>query len=156
MAGVQKYVHVSGLRGTLAAFRDLPKEASDELRDAAGLIAQDLAGAIASAARSHSRQAALMAPTVKVGRDRVPVVRAGGSRRVGSRAKPAYKILFGSEFGSNRLRQFKPASPSYWMWRTTEEQGGEISRRWLAAADAVVAKFTGAPEGPAGSGSAGG
>jgi inorganic triphosphatase YgiF len=138
-------VHIDGLRETLAALRNLPKDANNELREAATALAKEMATAAAASGRSQGRQAMLVAATVRAARDRVPVVVAGGTKRIGSRRKPAFKLLFGSEFGSNRLRQYKPhlGSGSYWFFRTIEDEQVEISARWQKAADEIIAKFGG-------------
>lgn len=75
-------LHIDGARETLKALRELPKDADAEIRDRAGDIAADLVPAIQAAARSdRSPQSRLMASTVKVRRDRLPVVVAGARRR---------------------------------------------------------------------------
>lgn len=137
-------VEIIGADEILRAFRQLPKEASDELRDTAQRLAADLATDIAAAARREGRQAALMAPTVKAKRDRVPVVQAGGAKRVGRNRVQAGKLLFGSEFGS-RLPQFRPhlSGGSYWFYDTVERQDSEIYAEWLKAADRIIQAFEG-------------
>jgi hypothetical protein len=138
-------VRIEGVRETLAAFRQLPKEASNELRTAAGEIAQDLAVDAQAAGRAEGYQAALVAGTVKVARDRVPVVQAGGTKRLGPRSAPAWRLLFGSEFGSNRFRQFPEVHQGrdgLWFFPTIEANAASISARWNAAADRTIAAFT--------------
>ncbi|MFI6759361.1 hypothetical protein ACIBF5_09495 [Micromonospora sp. NPDC050417] len=136
-------VRIDGARQVLQAFRGLPREADQALRDASGKLAATLAVRVQGAARSDSRQAALMGPTVRVVRDRLPAIVIGGSTRVGRKRKPAYKILFGSEFGSNRLKQFRPhlGSHSYWALRTISENEKTMSAEWNRAADRVVRAF---------------
>ena len=137
-------MRIDGLRETIAALNRLPKEANAEIRATALALAKDLAAAAAAAGRAEGRQAALVAATVKAGRDRVPVVTAGGTRRLGSNRAPAFKLLFGSEFGSNFYRQFgKPhvGSGSYWFFRTVDEEQAEISAAWLKAADEIIERF---------------
>jgi hypothetical protein len=141
--GLTIRVRIDGIHETLAALRKLPKDANDELRAAALEISKELAAAAAASGRSEGHQAALVATTVKAGRDRVPVVTAGGTKRLGRNKKPAYKLLFGSEFGANRYEQFRPhlGRGSYWFFRTVEDEQTEIAARWLQAADEVIAKF---------------
>lgn len=136
-------VRVDGARQTLAAFRRLPREASNSLRERSMELAAVLAGRVASAARGDSRQSALMAPTVKARRDRIPSIEAGGSTRVGSNHVPAYKILFGSEFGARTLPQFRPhlGRGSYWLFRTVEDNQVEIASAWSRVADDIVRSF---------------
>ena len=85
-----------------------------------------------------------MGPTIKVKRDRIPVVVAGGRKRVGSRRTPAGALIFGSEFGS-KLPQFKAhlSGGSYWFRATVERHDSEIYAEWLKAADDVIQEWGG-------------
>lgn len=136
-------IHIDGLRETLRALTNLPKEAGVEIREAAAELSKKLATAAGASGRREGRQAALVASTVKPARDRVPVVVAGGTKRIGSRRKPAFKLLFGSEFGANRYRQYRPhlGKGSYWFFRTIEDEQVTISAEWLKAADEIIEKF---------------
>lgn len=136
---------ISGVRETIAAFNDLPKTANAELRASALKLAEMLATRERSAATASSRQAALMAPTIKAVRDRLPAVQVGGTKRVGSRRKPAWKVLFGAEFGSTQYRQFRPhrGRQGYWFFPTAEAAGAEIDREWNKAADRILLRFKG-------------
>lgn len=143
--GFSVSVRIEGVRETLKAFNGLPKEASEQLRDAAGDLARLLATDAKGAALREGSQAALVADTVKAGRDRVPVVTAGGAKRVGSRRAPAWKLLFGAEFGSNRYAQFPrrhTGTTGIWFFPTIEANAAPIARRWQQAADAVLLAFT--------------
>lgn len=135
---------IEGARETLRAFRKLPKEASQELRERSLKLSETLANRARQAARSDSPQAALMAPTIKARRDRLPSIQVGGSKRVGRNRKPAYKILFGSEFGSNTLRQFRPhnGQEGYWFFPVAEQQSADIARAWQDVADEIERRFT--------------
>lgn len=136
-------VHIDGIRETLAALSKLPKDANKELRAAALDLSKELASAVKASGTQEGNQAALVAKTVRAARDRVPVVVAGGTRRLGSNKKPAYKLLFGSEFGADRFEQFRPhiGRGSYWFFRTVEDEQVEIAARWQQAADEIIAKF---------------
>jgi hypothetical protein len=138
-------VHIDGLHQTIRALNNLPKDANAEIRAASLELSRKLAAAAIASGRREGRQAALVAGTVKPARDRVPVVVAGGTKRIGSRRKPAYKLLFGSEFGANRLRQYRPhlGKGSYWFFRTIEDQQVEIAAEWMKAADEIIRKFDG-------------
>jgi hypothetical protein len=139
-------IRVDGARETLAAFRGLPKAANDSLRARTLDLAQMLASRVAAAARADSAQSALMAQTVRAQRDRLPAIVAGGSKRVGSRRVPAFKILFGSEFGSSLLPQYRPhlGRGSYWMFRSVETNHAAISAEWNRVVDDVLHEFGGA------------
>ena len=149
MAGKQQLtigIRIDGARETLAAFRRLPREASEALRIRSGELATALAGKVAGAARSDSPQSALMAPTVKARRDRVPVIEAGGAKPVGSRGTAAFLILFGSEFGSRQYRQFRPhlGRDSYWMFRTVDENETAVAAAWELVVVDIQRDFGGA------------
>lgn len=146
-------IQAEGVREALAAFRDLPKEASAQLRDASQGIAEALA--IAARAASHiDEQSAAVGKTVKVVRDRVPAVQAGGSTPVTSTGAAAFMLLFGSEFGADGRfgwyahprygdsagRQFKPhqGTQGRWFFPTVEAKQPEIMARWHKAVDEIV------------------
>jgi len=135
-------MQIEGVRETLRAFSVLPKEAQDALRDRSQELSKLLAAKLKVAASADSRQAALMATTVKANRDRVPSITAGGTRKVGRNKVPAYKILFGSEFGSNHLKQFRPhQADGYWFFAVVKRDAADIARAWQQAADDVAAAF---------------
>lgn len=149
-------VHIAGVRETLAAFRQLPKDASNELRDASGKIARILVDA-AKRGASIDPQATAVATTVKVARDRVPAVQAGGAKRVTKNRAPAWALLFGSEFGANGRygwyaaskyadsegRQYSPhqGQQGRWFFPSVEAEQARIGTHWNRAVDAVVRRF---------------
>lgn len=152
-------VNIRGLRETIRAFGDLPKDASQELRTGSMKLAQSLAPKAAAAARSEGSQAAAVASTVKARRDRVPVVIAGGAKRVTKNRARAGDLVAGSEFGIHARsrfgwyaagryshsagRQYKPhqGAFSYWFFRAFEAAQPEIEREWLDMADAIIRKW---------------
>lgn len=137
-------IRIDGLREVLAALKQLPKDASAELKVKAKEIATELAKSARASGIAEGSQAALVATTVKAMKDRVPVIQAGGTKKLGRNKKPAYKLLFGSEFGSDRLEQYKPhiGQDSYWFFKTVEDEQATVSRKWLEAADEVIRKFS--------------
>jgi hypothetical protein len=136
-------VNITGVRETLVAFRELPKVATVELRDAAGRIAEMLAIAARARGSASSKQSALVAPTVRVVRDRVPVVQVGGATRVGHRNTPAWRILLGAEFGARSYKQFRPhrGNRGYWFFSTIEGNEERISAEWNRAADEIIRRW---------------
>jgi hypothetical protein len=136
-------IRISGIRETIRALNQLPKDAQHEMRAASLAIAGVVAVAVKGAARSDSAQSALMAPTVRAQKDRVPVIVAGGARRVGSNKQPAYKVLFGSEFGAVTLKQYRAFNASgYWFFETvTVRERDYIDEEYNAAADEVLRKW---------------
>lgn len=157
--GLVVSVRIDGVRDVLGAFRRLPKDANTELRKASLKIADAVADEARAAAVTEGRQAALLAPTVKAVRDRVPAVQAGGTKRVGRKKAPAYRLLFAAEFGMNRRsgwysdprfegstgRQFRPhqGQRGIWFFPSVEAQQSRISREWNEAADEIIRSFEG-------------
>jgi hypothetical protein len=147
-------IHVDGVRQTLAAFNRLDKAANDALREHSKNLSELLARRDKTAAHADSPQAAAVAHTVKAVKDRVPAITAGGPSRIASTRVPAYKLIFGSEFGAkNRFgwynasryigshgRQYRPhlGRGSYWFFHTVEENQAAIGKAWSQAADDIV------------------
>lgn len=155
--GIVVTVRIDGARETLAAFRRLPKEADEQLRDASQRIAEALQGPVKAAAIAEGGQAAAVAGTVKAVRGQMPMIQAGGSSRVGRHGSPAYGLLFGSEFGAKRRfgwyaasryrssagRQYKPhqGAHSYWFFRAVDDNDDLVATQWRKAADDIVRSF---------------
>lgn len=139
-------VQAEGVDETLAAFRRLPKEASKALRERSKALAQVLAARAKTAAVSApTPQAALVAGTVRVKSDRLPAIQAGGSSPVGRHGVPAWKVLFGSEFGSNRYSQFghsHTGQSGLWLFPTVEREQAAQIKAWGQVADDIVRAFT--------------
>jgi hypothetical protein len=154
--GLTIRLRAEGVRETLAAFNRLPKDTNRELREAslriANLMAQSAKGA------SHiDAQSAAVGTTVRAIKDRVPVVQAGGAKRITSGRVPAYRLLFGSEFGANGRfgwysapryaespgRQFSPhqGQSGRWFFPTVEREFPAALREWQRAADEIVRRF---------------
>lgn len=154
MTGIEMSVKVGGLTEARLALGRVDRDAEAELRDANRRIAQALAHKVQAAAHTEGAQADILASTVKTGLGPTPSVWAGGTRLIGSNHKPAYKLLFGSEFGARQqgpgaLRQFKPhlGRGSYWFYRTVESNEDMMRREWQRAVDAVIRKFEGGDRG---------
>lgn len=151
MAGQKKSfsvsVSVTGMRETLDAFKALPKDAGNAIRDASKELADKLALSVRQAAgRARQPQAAILAQTIKVKRDRVPVLEVGGTKRIGRNRVPASRILFGGEFGSNAYKQFHQrhtGTEGTWFFPTVERDKAEIIAGWEKAADEIVTRFGG-------------
>jgi hypothetical protein len=141
--GLRVRIRIDGLREVLAAARRLPPEAKTLLKDRTKRISERLAAGIRSAAASDNRQTALMAPTVRARQGLAPNVAAGGSKRVGRNRVPAYKVLFGSEFGAKQYPQFRPhrGAASYWFFQTVERNQDEIGQEWREMADEIIDRW---------------
>lgn len=153
--GLTINVKIDGARETLRVFNALPKVANDELKDRTNEIAAKVAQSAKDAGIAAGSQAALVARTVKVRRDRVPSVQAGGSTPLGRHGAPAFSLLFGSEFGMNiasgwfHKSRFFPdwdhfqyhehtGQQGAWFFPTVERQAPEISEAWNKVADDIV------------------
>lgn len=138
-------VYGEGFRETLRVLKHLPKEANKELRkrtrELSVLLAQR---AKADGMTDPAPQSSDVATTVRAVTDRVPSITAGGTRRLGRNRAPAYKLLFGSLFGSNAYEQFhRPhaGQSAYWFFPVVEKNAADINKAWLAIADSIVRDF---------------
>lgn len=134
-------IRVPGAREIIRAYNQLPEDAQAEMKAASLSIAGVVASDIKTAARGNP-QSALMVPTIRAKNEGVPTIVAGGERRVGRNKKPAYKVLFGSEFGSHSLKQYRAFNKDgYWFFATFDKKRGYIADEYIAAADEVLAKW---------------
>lgn len=143
MARTSLTVRVEGDAEVIRAFDRLPPQAKLILKAKTLEVSEDLARAVRVAAAASSAQSALMAPTVRAERGLSPAVTAGGTTLVGRNQKPAFKVLYGSEFGSHTLRQFRPfvGSTGYWFFRTQQAEAPRIERQWQSMADELVRRW---------------
>lgn len=146
MTRTKTYTSVPGLYKALSK---LPKEASARLRTASREIAQDIADEAAGRARGQGGLAALVAPTIRGTRDRVPKVLMGGSGRLptegaswarsrsGSR-QTVGDVIWGAEFGGGArdvTRQFLPhlGRTGYFLWPTVRDRSDDTQDRYSEA-----------------------
>lgn len=122
------FYNVAGLNASLRA---LPKTASTALRDASQAIAGKVAANAAARAATLGGVARYVAPTIRAGKDRVPVVKMGSSRRLpteGNGWKRTRKgdrqtvgdIIWGAEFGG----QARPTTQQFAPWRGRDGGAG--------------------------------
>lgn len=149
MAKTMTFYNVAGLN---KALRKLPKTANASLRDASQAIADKVAGDARSAAASQGGVAALVAPTIRSGRDRVPLVKMGSSSRLptsgsgwsrsrGGQRQTIGDVIWGAEFGGGArrsTRQFKPwrgndTGAGYFLWPTVRGDRDYIEQAYGAA-----------------------
>lgn len=143
-------VQVAGLDETLRAFNRYGRDANRELRQAAGAEVDRIIPALTAAGAVAGKQAALTATSVRRRSDRVPVIMAGGSRRLrpsGSKRKvTAGDVFFGAEFGGgsrSTTRQFPPyrGHTGYWFWPTLRRHLPELRRRYIRTLDELAARW---------------
>ena len=110
-----------------------------------------------AATAPNSRQAIESAKGFRARPDRVPVIKLNGSAGFVSTTRPNRKrktkvtrgdVFFGSEFGSNRLKQFPARSGSffggnrgYYFWPTIEDMSEDIAKEYLNALDSITNKL---------------
>lgn len=146
MASTKQYdLAVDGLNEVLRAFRQLPKEASNELRQASQTIAdRHMAPAWRDAALNYAGPwGGRIAATVRVRRDRVPAVNIGGNRRAFSGGATPTMVRFPSDAGQVR-DSIPPAfgDGTNWIAKARSYQPAAI-REWSQAVDRIVRKWDG-------------
>jgi hypothetical protein len=104
-------VRIANLNAVLRSLARMPKEATDGLRDEAQAIATDIVNRARGSASAP--QMRLAAQSLKAKRDRIPVIEAGGTKRLPvtsgrkrrgpDRSRQTYgDVFFGAEFGGSR------------------------------------------------------
>lgn len=104
---------------TVRAFNKYGRDANAELRDAAQRQVNRVTPMLAAGLAASSAQGALVATTITAKRDRYPVIRAGGTKRVGRRRVAAGDVFFGAEFGGRG----RPTTQQFRPWRGTTGYG---------------------------------
>ena len=142
-------VEVDGLRELLRVASTLPKTAQQELREAAKMIAEDEAPRIKTAAAGSDRQSAALIGSIRIRRDRVPAIAAGGRGRTSvSGGATAGQLFFGAEFGGGRkptTKQFRPhrGRGGYWFFPTLRADQDRMMKRWEGALRAIEREWSG-------------
>jgi hypothetical protein len=128
MAARATFKSVAGLN---KAMRRLPKETVSQLRDASQRIADRIAADARARAQGQSGLAAIVGPTIRAGRDRVPVVRMGGAGKLPDSGdgwerdrdgahQTIGDAMWGAEFGGRR----RPTTQQFLPWRGSGEGAG--------------------------------
>ena len=151
------------LANVFEALKKLDADANNKLKDDVASISAWTATGIRQAAFGFSpmpKQAAIVAETVRSGRDRLPTVTIGGSKGRASGGANAGQLLFGNEFGGDRNAKgsfsafpnggfrFPPrtaregrGNKGYWIFPTVKAMQPEITRRWMLAVNTVLDKW---------------
>jgi hypothetical protein len=123
----------------------------------------DLVGKVVVEVRAHAtyapnpRQAIQSAQGLRALSDRIPTIKLRSSSEFISKSRPSKKrkkpvtrgdVFFGSEFGSDRYRQFPARTPKLgagnrgnFFWPTIEAMAPTINREYLAALDRITNKL---------------
>lgn len=155
----QVEIQIAGLYPSLARWAKQDPEFNQEIRKASvNLIGKVVTEVQASATYAEKpRQAMEVAKGFRARPDRVPVVKLNGSANFVSKSRPNRRrktkvtrgdVFFGSEFGSDRLRQFPARSPrlgagnrGYWFWPTIEAMSPTINKEYLKALERILYKL---------------
>lgn len=141
--------YVDGLQDVYRAFRRLPKEASNELRDAS----QDIASRyMVPAWQKAAREKAgpwgdEIANSVRTKRDRIPAVNIGYNKRAFSGGASTNMVRAPSHLGPSgkwhtkpvQERTFAPFQKTDWITRATYIK--PALKEWSKAVDRIVAKW---------------
>lgn len=153
-------IDIVGLYPALARWAKQDPMFNQEIRAAS----VQLIGKVVTEVQSHAtyadnpRQAIEAARGFRARPDRVPVIRLNGSSPFVSQSRPNRKrnrkvtrgdVFFGSEFGSDRLKQFPKRSPKlgagnqgYYFWPTIEAMSPTINAEYRKALDRITANLT--------------
>lgn len=140
--------YVDGLDDILRAFRNLPKEASAELRQASQIVAdKHMAPAWREAAINYAGPwGQKIAESVKVKKDRVPAVNIGGQRKKFSNGASPTMVRYLTDKGDRgRAGSQKRAPEAFgqgrdWISQVRQYQGGAMEE-WAKAVDRIVIKW---------------
>jgi hypothetical protein len=133
--------YVEGLNEVLRAFKALPKEASDELRQSSMVIAErHMAPAWRNAALYYAGPwGPDIADSVRVKRDRVPAVNIGDNKKTFRGGATASMVRFPSDTGERR-QSFAPFEQTNWISKVRGYQPDAL-REWGEAVDRIVSKW---------------
>jgi hypothetical protein len=149
-------ITVEGLYPALARWAKADPMFNKEIRAAS----VQLIGKVVTEVQSHAsyspnpRQAMEAAKGFRARPDRVPVIKLSGSSNFVSKSRPNRKrktkvtrgdVFFGSEFGSDKLKQFPDRSPrlgggnrGYYFWPTIEAMSPTINKEYRDALDRIT------------------
>jgi len=148
MAAKTFETYVDGLDDILRSFRNLPKEASGELRQASQVVAdKHMAPAWREAAINYAGPwGQVIADSVKVKKDRVPAVNIGGQRKKFSGGASPTMVRYLTDRGDRgRAGSQKRAPEAFgqgtdWISQVRQYQGGAM-QEWAKAVDQIVLKW---------------
>jgi hypothetical protein len=141
------------LRKLLATFGRMDDIAKNDMKKIANDLAERAAKFVTSYAYNapNPAQADAIMKSLKINRsDKAPNFTMGGNRRVTQSGAKAGNLLFGTEFGSNRLKQFPPRSPrkgrgnrGWFIFVALERFQPVIVREWLKGYEKIANEWKG-------------
>jgi len=134
--------YVEGLNEVLRGFRNLPKEASAELRKASKTIAENhMVPAWRNAALYNAGPwGEQIAKSVRAKSDRIPSVLIGGDRKVFSGGASATMVRYPSDSGE-RGASFAPFERTEWISKVRAYQPAAL-KLWGESVDRIVSKWS--------------
>lgn len=99
-------VTVKGLRETRRKIRGLPDDLRADVRSSNNRIAAAVGDEARTRFTALGRQGPLVGASLRSRTGDTPTIVLGGTRRVGANKKPVFKLMYGTEFGANYLKQF--------------------------------------------------
>jgi hypothetical protein len=135
----------SDLRALLRSFNQMDDIAKVDMRKIAQDIAQDAATKVQQMA-SRTNQGAAIANSIKINKgDKAPNFTIGGTKKVTQSGTSAGTLLFGTEFGSKRFRQFPPRSRpkgrgnrGWFIFIALERFQPTITKEWLQGYEKIA------------------
>ena len=137
-------IGVKGLRTTQRKLKELPDDAKGELVKASGRIAKVVGDQAAMRFTALGNQGPLVGRTLRSTKGTVPTIKVGGSSKLGRNKAPAYKLLYGTEFGSDKYKQFHAAHTGRVgraLYPTVRDRAEYMYSQWKDAADKVARDF---------------
>jgi hypothetical protein len=141
------------LRKLLATFNRMDLIAKKDMQEIAESLAERAAKFVTSYAYNapNPAQADAIMKSLKINRkDKAPNFTVGGNTRVTRSNAKAGNLLFGTEFGSNRLKQFPPRSPrkgrgnrGWFIFVALERFQPVIVREWLQGYEKIANEWKG-------------
>jgi hypothetical protein len=141
------------LRKLLATFSRMDVIAKKDMQEIAESLAERAAKFVTSYAYNapNPAQADAIMKSLKINRkDKAPNFTVGGNTRVTRSGAKAGNLLFGTEFGSNRLKQFPPRSPrkgrgnrGWFIFVALERFQPVIVREWLQGYEKIANEWKG-------------
>ena len=141
------------LRSLLATFSKMDDIAKNDMKKIANDLAERAAKFVTSYAYNapNPAQADAIMKSLKINRsDKAPNFTVGGNSKVTRSGAKAGTLLFGTEFGSNRLKQFPPRSPikgrgnrGWFIFVALERFQPVIVREWLQGYEKIANEWKG-------------
>lgn len=153
-------IQIQGLYPSLKKWAAADPMFNKEIRTSSVQLINEIVTEVKTSATyaPNPRQATEAAKGFRARPDRIPVIRLNGSSTFVSKTRPSPRrkkpvtrgdVFFGSEFGSNRLKQFPPRSAplgggnqGYWFWPTIEAMAPTVRKKYLEALDRITANIS--------------